>query len=1388
MENIIQHPQPGSHGLYFCGDEILFSLELPQPIAGKAYLRTNLNRADIRHQQIVDQAEADMPSLERDWYDLPMDEVSSTQFTLRCALYEVGRFEAKLYYQTEDGELLWPKGTNSIIKVEPADTYCSNTLYTAFVRLFGHAKQQGAITPEQQTLIEQLDDQGYHVLPPSGTFRDLIEQLDFIIGRLRCRIVQLLPIHPTPTTYARMGRYGSPFAALDLFDVDPALAEFDRATTPLDQFQELIDAIHHRDGRIYMDMPINHTGWASHLQNHHPEWFARSHDDEEFASPGAWGITWEDLSKLDFNHRALWSYMASVFLFWCERGVDGFRCDAGYKIPFEAWKYIIAKVRLSYPDTVFLLEGLGGAPEVTEQLLADAGMNWAYSEIFQNYDRSALEHYLPNSLQVAATKGNLIHFSETHDNARLAAQSIPFARLRTALCALSALNGTTGFSNGVEWYADQQLNVHNAHSLNWGNQPNQIEWIERIHALLEIHPAFHPGARIECVTQGKGEQFALQRIDATEQHPLLILANLDCKKSLTITHPLGDFDTDLLTGQPVSKRLGPGEVCCLSKERSWADKLDQQLQRPFNGSSQCEEQRWRAKLMELAAYLDLPLPRESRACRENPHRFLSNWSPRPCVVCWDDPHDIHRTVMLPYGNVLVIRAAQRFRASLCHESTIFASEKSLRLDNGEFVALICAPEIGDAHRAYRLTLTLYSSDRSAHKEASILGLMHAQHTHIQLIEKSHSLDDPRRHAICANQRGTLCHMRVHWSDIQSKYDGILQANLHPSVPTDRHLMFTRARAWIVHKGFSRALNKETQSHFSYHPSGMMQWHFTVPVGDERTIQLVISMHMHPTENAIALSFQRLKTDALTELNGDEPICLIIRPDLEDRTNHTVTRSSEGLAAHFLHALQSHPDGCLFAPDADRALKLALKGGQFNAAPEWTYQVEHPVDRDRAIDGASDLFSPGYFQINLMGKQTCVLEASVNTEATCPPLPQIDTTPVEMKLLLKQAMQAYIVQRDELKTVIAGYPWFLDWGRDTLICLRGIIAAGFLDEAEAILLQFARFERSGTLPNMISGENDNNRETSDAPLWFFVACHDLLEQRKADRLLDQDCGGRTLKEVLISIVEGYLNGTENGIHVDKKSGLVFSPSHYTWMDTNYPAGTPREGYPIEIQALWVFAVEFLYELTGSTRWKELAALVRESILSHYLIETEHLTYLADNLAAAAGQCAAQAHCDDALRSNQLFAITLGAIQEPSLCRSILQSCERLLVPGAIRSLADQPVRHAAGVYHDGQLLNDPHYPYKGNYWGDEDTSRKPAYHNGTAWGWPFPSYAEALLLLYGNHGENKARAILQSASLRLTSGCLGQLPEITDGNSPHTARGCGAQAWSVTELYRVLSLV
>ena len=167
---------------------------------------------------------------------------------------------------------------------------------------------------------------------------------------------------------------------------------------------------------------------------------------------------------------------------------------------------------------------------------------------------------------------------------------------------------------------------------------------------------------------------------------------------------------------------------------------------------------------------------------------------------------------------------------------------------------------------------------------------------------------------------------------------------------------------------------------------------------------------------------------------------------------------------------------------------------------------------------------------------------------------------------------------------------------------------------------------------------------------------------------------------------------------------------------------------------------------------------------------------------------EAVADDHLRPNQLFALTLGAVSDREIARGVLAACEELLVPGGIRSLADREVNHPLPVVRDGVLLNHPERPYWGRYEGDEDTRRKPGYHNGTVWNWPFPSYAEALFLVYGDEVAEAARSILASSVVPFNEGCLGQLPEIADGDAPHRERGCGAQAWSATELYRVLKLL
>jgi len=149
--------------------------------------------------------------------------------------------------------------------------------------------------------------------------------------------------------------------------------EFDKKTNGVGQFCELTGEAHRRGARVLLDMVINHTGWGSTLYENHPAWFV--HDaDGSFVSPGAWGTTWGDLVELNPNGVELWDVLAEAFLTWCRRGVDGFRCDAGYKVPMPVWQYIQARVRQEFPDALFLLEGLGGPWEATEALLTEGGI------------------------------------------------------------------------------------------------------------------------------------------------------------------------------------------------------------------------------------------------------------------------------------------------------------------------------------------------------------------------------------------------------------------------------------------------------------------------------------------------------------------------------------------------------------------------------------------------------------------------------------------------------------------------------------------------------------------------------------------------------------------------------------------------------------------------------------------------------------------------------------------------------------------------------------------------------------------------------------------------------------------------------------------------------
>jgi len=1423
--HLIQKPAPGIRLVKFCGDTVDFTLNLAQAQNGTAWVRTNIGQSKKIRKEIIAQVDAQESPLGRAWFDIPMRRIGRQSFAVKLPLCENGHFEAKCFFLPENEETpVWPRGSNTIINVDAADACCANIIYNAFVRQFGPYKSGGAaLSASQNEFITHLDQLAYTVIPPSGTFRDLIAELDFILGDLGCRILMLLPIHPTPTTYGRMGRFGSPYAALSFTAVDPALAVFDHHATPLEQFIELVNAVHQRNARIIIDIAINHTGWAAGLHESHPHWLVRG-PEGKIEVPGAWGVDWEDLTKLDYSRKDLWLYMADVFLTWCNRGVDGFRCDAGYMIPAAAWKYIVARVREQYPDTVFLLEGLGGKISATRDLLNTANLNWAYSELFQNYDRGQVENYLPEAFDISASDGITAHFAETHDNLRLAARSAVYARLRTALCALCSPQGTFGFANGVEWYATEKINVHNSPSLNWGAEINQINHIRRLNDVLKTHPAFGGDTELKMIQQGDGNHICLLRRHMPTDKRLLVVVNLDDENQTTARWDSGAAEmdgskfSDLLSGATVTVSksdglpgvvLEPGQVMCLSRDKSDLNFEQKLPAQPCGLPRQIERQQLRAKVLQAVTFFngtgdlaDFDIEQAASQLKNDPLtlcRNLNRDSRETRVISWHWPQDLRREVMIPPDHFLLVRADYAFRARLAGDQQTMASEASIEGANGTFFILFAPVEAPASAQPCTLRLCVFTPDGGQQMEAPLLLLARAETVRVKRIFQQTDLHRKSLSFLATNGRGAMLKLPLAWAELSSRYDSLLAANMSREHPENRWIMFTRCRAWLVFQGYSQALNTDCLEAFAANELGGGFWRYHVPTGQGENIRLTIGLTMVTGENALQITFYRHSSDGKDDhLDDNNAVQLILRPDIENRSFHDTTKAYTGPQDHWPQCVSPYEQGFEFTPDAQHRLRMHVSSGGFDLEPEWQYMVHRAIDAERGQDPDSDLFSPGYFAVALEGNQQVSLSADIihpgdDVAQHRPPSDGQSAGPFETEKntrsgpqkILTRAMADFVVQRGKHQSVIAGYPWFLDWGRDALIFVRGLIAARQLAEARAILKQFGQFEQQGTLPNMIQGNQAANRDTSDAPLWFILACDDLLRAENNDSFLEVDCGGRCVRDIILSIGNGYRSGTPNGIKMDPATGLIFSPVHFTWMDTDYPAGTPRQGYPIEIQALWYAALGLLGRIDRAEirdQWQGLSLKVQTSILN--LFWQKSRGYLSDCRHAAAGQPAVEATPDDALRPNQLLAITLGAVNDADLCRRILASCETLLVPGAIRSLADRPVAYPIEIIHQGNRINDPNQPYRGQYLGDEDNRRKPAYHNGTAWTWQFPLFCEAWSMTYGAESRQTALAWLTSGVRLLERGCIGHIPEILDGDFPHSSRGCEAQAWGASELLRV----
>lgn len=1431
-------PLPGTRAVHYVGDRIRIELGHPCPGASgwQGLLRTNLTRATQIRQEVIGLASAQAAESATfagaSWRDIPM-RPTPTGWELDFPLCEVGYFRAKAYGLGPEGRQYWPEGQDVGISVHPDRLRTGNTIYCAFPRMFGETRGRASTRqPALEEQLRELDQRGFTVIPPSGKLRDLTACIPHIIEHLGCRNLHLLPLGPTPTTYARMGRYGSPYAQLDLVGIDPALVDFDRCTTGEDQFRELTYAAHLRGGLVLLDIVINHTGWGSRLMQERPEWFKRG-PDGRFLSPGAWGITWGDLVELDNRYPELWEHTAKALLTWCRRGVDGFRCDAGYMVPVPAWQYLVARVREEFPDTVFLLEGLGGAWEATEALLTEGGMQWAYSELFQNFAPREVSGYLDHAIRQSKRMGPLVHYSETHDNDRLAKRGEDWSRLRNRLSALCSHSGAFAFTSGVEWLATEKIDVHECRGLAWGQEPNLVAELARLNRLLRIHPCFFDGAEVQRLSPDDSPLLALGRRSAEGLDQCLVLVNLDSEDPQSLDlgvetwKDLGAPGLDLLDQEPPSIRvdrpgfvsitLAPGASFCLASTASprglhgevyrrrraqaaWAYRhLSQTIPAEDLGPANWQEL---AHWVERDPYRFLAaLPRLDPAAAALDliaalHQALAAEGYAP-VVRWS-AQDLNRVVPLPPDHWLLVEDPSPFEITLNRPERRPLHLRSIPWKGGHMAALFPAELRVEGGHGVHATLDIDRFTEQGRQASGELRLLPR--------EAVFEAGAPEGLALLTNGRGAMARLHADLGAVTSKYDCLLGANLHPEAPCDRHIFAKRVRAWVNADGFITALDGRNLLRFE--PGPPAHWVFLANAGDGRVVEIHLVAELLQERNTAALRFLRPEhaPQKGRSLAPDRHVSLTLRVDLEDRGYHGETRETPELDAHFHRSTRAseHRPGFTFAPAEDRQFHVWASCGEYHPGAEWSRGLWHAVEATRGMADRGDAWSPGWFEMPLpLGGSSTLVVSAEHEEPTAEELSRIGLPAARLQTLdlrpdlgaqdsfgrqLRRAAAAFLARRGAGSTVIAGYPWFLDWGRDTLIACRGLLAGGFTTEVQEILLTFARFEDRGTLPNMLSADSTANRDTSDAPLWFGLACEEAAALL-GPGLYESEIGGRKLREVLASIATGYLASTPNGIRVDPASGLVWSPAHFTWMDTNYPAGTPREGYPIELQALWIRLLRQLARLEPKTAWETWATKAQAS-LEHFWCE--ELGCCHDTLLAPAERPAAEATPDGHLRPNQLFAVALGLLPSER-GRQIMAACSRhLLVPGALRSLAPLPVVEPLVIRgSDGRTLNDPLHPYQGRYEGDEDTRRKPSYHNGTAWNWLLPVFCEALAQAHDDEPRAlaAAKAYLGSAEHLLHEGCIGHLPEILDGDAPHQARGCDAQAWSVTEALRVwLSLV
>jgi glycogen debranching enzyme len=489
--------------------------------------------------------------------------------------------------------------------------------------------------------------------------------------------------------------------------------------------------------------------------------------------------------------------------------------------------------------------------------------------------------------------------------------------------------------------------------------------------------------------------------------------------------------------------------------------------------------------------------------------------------------------------------------------------------------------------------------------------------------------------------------------------------------------------------------------------------------------------------------------------------LELRPLIAFRDYHATTHENAALRAD----VDVVPGGLKIAPyEGCPPMYLWHPGGRFERTGSWYRNFEYDRERERGLDFREDLFQPFVLTIDLRGGQAISVIASLSPRARTGFSEQRESPRPSQ---LAQAADRFLVKRGAGKTVIAGYHWFTDWGRDTMIALPGLtLATGKPEVAREILLAFAAAVDRGMLPNRFPDVGEQPEyNTVDATLWFFEAVRAYAESTKDFDLIRQRFYG-----VLADIVAWHERGTRYGIRV-RHDGLIAAGEpgvQLTWMDAKVGdwVVTPRMGKPVEIQALWYNALRIMEQFAArlgdparGAHYRDLAVRVKTAFSALFWNHDQACLYdVVDGDSK-----------DASIRPNQIFAVSLPhKLLEGERARMVVETVRRhLLTPFGLRTLAP----------------SDP--AYRGRYEGDV-RNRDGAYHQGTVWPWLIGPFLQAYIEVNGRSREACQQAADWLAPLIAflhEEGC-GQLPEVFDGDPPHRPGGAIAQAWSVAEVLRI----